>query len=113
MAGNPEHLFELLRWNVRGGKWCQLLMSEPPAEIKPKEPPTLLQKKSRKFETTNEKSKFYSSSKKYSYKQEESSEEEEYEEQNEQDNACFRCGRSSHWARDCFAKTDIDGNWID
>lgn len=25
-------------------------------------------------------------------------------------NACFRCGRTSHWARDCFAKTDIDGD---
>ncbi|KAJ3274679.1 hypothetical protein HDV01_002201 [Terramyces sp. JEL0728] len=23
---------------------------------------------------------------------------------------CFRCGRSSHWANDCYAKTDVHGN---
>ena len=25
-------------------------------------------------------------------------------------NACFRCGRTSHWAQDCYARTDCDGN---
>lgn len=25
---------------------------------------------------------------------------------------CFRCGRSSHWVRDCYAQTDVDGNRI-
>mmetsp|Transcript_23733 Transcript_23733/g.32389 ORF Transcript_23733/g.32389 Transcript_23733/m.32389 type:complete len:239 (+) Transcript_23733:44-760(+) len=27
--------------------------------------------------------------------------------------SCFRCGRSSHFVRDCFAKFDVDGNEID
>ena len=25
---------------------------------------------------------------------------------------CFRCGRSSHFAKDCYAKTDVDGKYI-
>ena len=25
-------------------------------------------------------------------------------------NACFRCGRTSHWAEDCYAKTDCYGD---
>jgi len=25
-------------------------------------------------------------------------------------NACFRCGRTSHWVEDCYAKTDCYGN---
>jgi hypothetical protein len=27
--------------------------------------------------------------------------------------ACHRCGRTSHWIADCYAKTDTDGNDID
>ena len=27
-------------------------------------------------------------------------------------NGCFRCGRASHWANDCYAKTHIDGRQI-
>lgn len=23
--------------------------------------------------------------------------------------ACHRCGRTSHWVADCYAKTDVDG----
>ena len=26
---------------------------------------------------------------------------------------CHRCGRSSHWAADCYARTDSDGNELD
>lgn len=25
-------------------------------------------------------------------------------------NVCFKCGRNSHWAKDCYASTDIDGD---
>ena len=25
------------------------------------------------------------------------------------DDACYRCGRTSHWAADCYARTDVDG----
>ncbi|EGC31396.1 hypothetical protein DICPUDRAFT_39985 [Dictyostelium purpureum] len=25
-------------------------------------------------------------------------------------NSCFNCGRTSHWAQDCYASYDIDGN---
>ena len=28
-------------------------------------------------------------------------------------NGCLRCGRQSHWANDCYAKTDIMGNAIE
>lgn len=28
-------------------------------------------------------------------------------------NLCTRCGRNSHFVKDCYAKTDIDGNTID
>jgi hypothetical protein len=27
-----------------------------------------------------------------------------------QNGACHRCGRTSHWIADCYAKTDTDGN---
>jgi len=27
-------------------------------------------------------------------------------------NACFCCGNTSHWAQDCYATTDVDGNKI-
>ena len=27
-----------------------------------------------------------------------------------QSGACHRCGRTSHWIADCYAKTDTDGN---
>eukprot|EP01138_Halocafeteria_seosinensis_P016256 gb/GECG01016586.1/.p1 GENE.gb/GECG01016586.1/~~gb/GECG01016586.1/.p1 ORF type:complete len:274 (+),score=30.55 gb/GECG01016586.1/:1-822(+) len=26
---------------------------------------------------------------------------------------CFRCGRGTHWAQDCFARTDVLGRYID
>lgn len=29
--------------------------------------------------------------------------------QSNEKSGCFRCGRSSHWARDCFAKFDVNG----
>src|SRR5262249_30090207 len=29
------------------------------------------------------------------------------------DDACFRCGRTGHWAEDCYARTDVDGNELD
>ncbi len=25
---------------------------------------------------------------------------------------CYRCGREGHWSPDCYAKTDVDGNYI-
>ncbi|KAJ3411780.1 Cullin-4A [Chytridiales sp. JEL 0842] len=28
---------------------------------------------------------------------------------NESADICFRCGRDSHWAKDCYAKTDVNG----
>ena len=28
-------------------------------------------------------------------------------------NVCLRCGRDSHWVKDCHASTDIDGDVID
>ena len=28
-------------------------------------------------------------------------------------NECYRCGRSGHYSNNCYAKTDIDGNYLD
>ena len=25
---------------------------------------------------------------------------------------CYRCGRQGHWAADCFARTDVNGNFL-
>jgi len=30
-----------------------------------------------------------------------------------QSGACYRCGRTSHYISDCYAKTDTDGNELD
>ena len=30
-----------------------------------------------------------------------------------QSGACYRCGRTSHYASDCYARTDTDGNELD
>jgi predicted GIY-YIG superfamily endonuclease len=27
--------------------------------------------------------------------------------------SCYRCGRSGHWANNCYARTDTDGNELD
>jgi hypothetical protein len=27
--------------------------------------------------------------------------------------ACYRCGRTSHWSPDCYAKTDVEGYELD
>lgn len=29
-----------------------------------------------------------------------------------QQKSCFRCGRTGHWINDCFAKTDVRGNYL-
>jgi len=30
-----------------------------------------------------------------------------------QSGACYRCGRTSHYISDCYAKTDTDGNELE
>lgn len=44
--------------------------------------------------------------------EEEESEEEESEEESEEEEGCFRCGRDSHFVKDCYARTDKYGNRI-
>lgn len=95
-------------WNVRGGRWCQVDMNSCPEAL-------LTRKKAELPETIrrgNYKSRYCekriqilravekrigaqntikSSSKKVS------------------SNACFRCGRTSHFASGCFATTNVNG----
>eukprot|EP00505_MAST-04D_sp_SCG-Rhode-Island_P004326 Stramenopile-MAST_4_protein_4326 len=41
-----------------------------------------------------------------------SSEESDSSEESFDDDCCFRCGRDSHWAQDCYATRDVDGKYI-
>ncbi|KAJ3319243.1 Cullin-4A [Boothiomyces sp. JEL0866] len=109
-------------WNVRGGSWCKVEMTNcPPALLKRQqvEMPTKLKKvhaekavvdsptltKSKSIDSTQDLAKALGS---ISLK-------DPYESPNQTrkkyaDKACFICGRTSHFAKDCYAKTDIDGN---
>lgn len=35
------------------------------------------------------------------------------ERKSSQSGSCYRCGRSGHWANNCYARTDTDGNDLD
>ena len=70
-------------WNVRGGRWVTVEMTKPPAELGVKLPAKIEGAGEIVIKKTNVKS-----------------------------NVCFRCGRSGHWADDCFAKTHINGTYL-
>jgi cellular nucleic acid-binding protein len=54
----------------------------------------------------------YSARVKESSEEESSEEESSEEESSEEEDGCFRCGRTSHFARNCYASTDKYGNKI-
>ncbi len=124
-------------WNVRGGPWCQVNLSRPPKELTPPSPPTLAElqsKEPKKYESPKHKRKFSIDKPKLSDPivilddeeedfivrslqafEKQTNSKQEVEEPTKAfelntKTGCFRCGRSSHWAKDCYAKTDQFGN---
>jgi hypothetical protein len=119
-------------WNVRGGKWCQVEMNSCPAALMERqrlELPVSLNQKSKctrcgrtthtsphcdaKITTSGE---FIIDSSSDCVSIEimdiDSSDcgQSECSSNPKLRGACFRCGRDSHWVRDCFAITDVYGN---
>jgi hypothetical protein len=92
-------------WNVRGGSWCAVEMNSCPKALMERQslvlPPELMRGSSGNACGRNSKviigGDFLVD------------DTETFGAVFEEDNVCFRCGRDSHWARDCFAKTDING----
>lgn len=76
-------------WNVRGGSYCNVEMSAPPKQLVPELPSRINNVVSIKPKNIN---------KTTSYKK---------------SDACYRCGRDSHYAIDCYATTHINGDYID
>ena len=76
-------------WNVRGGSWCQVDMNScPPAllEWQGLALPNQVAAESESDSSDNEEDTFT--------------------------NGCFRCGFPSHFARDCYAKRDVNGYYL-
>jgi ribosomal protein L37E len=75
-------------WNVRGGYWCQVDMQSCPQALLEwqnlKLPPTLRQNQP-SLTKSNRRT----------------------------NNCCSRCGRDSHSVRDCFARTNVNGQALD
>lgn len=88
-------------WNVRGGKWCSVIMEKPPIELF-KAPETSIFTKLVSLatyifsgpSTTDVPSRLPSR---------------QTTKQNSSRSVCFRCGRNSHLVKDCYAKTHLNG----
>lgn len=85
-----EYMRDYGWWNVRGGNYCSIDMERPPKELMP----NLLPKNQNNpiFPKYN-----YGKGGNYFRKKD----------------CCFRCGRNTHYATYCYAKTDINGYYLD
>lgn len=73
-------------WNVRGGKWCSLVMETPPIELYQSTIPSLVTIVSSFISHVINKPTYIQSSM-----------------------HCYRCGRNNHLVKSCYAKTHING----
>lgn len=73
-------------WNVRGGNWCQVEMSSCPSAL-------LERRRIHIPEPLNRQISYYSGS---------------INRQKSSSN-CYRCGRSSHYSNNCYARTHVNG----
>lgn len=87
-----ELMNELGWFNVRGGRWCKVNMTRPPEELV-------------EYVPMNVKKAIKSAVSKIN----ESSSMPQYIEFD----ACYRCGRSNHYANNCYSHKDINGNLIE
>lgn len=77
-------------WNVRGGKWCSVNMETPPTELFKSATVTTFTKMVGllSYMLNDKKPTFMGAEKKL---------------------VCYRCGRNTHFANTCYAKTHLNG----
>lgn len=122
-----ELMKDLGWYNVRGGKWCKVEMTEPPKELKLTSSKVnaiitrVTTKQKLKCKTDLEKKRScdrcgrhghcaencYAKTDADGYDIEEFDDSEDSEDSD--DESCYRCGRIGHYAKNCYARTDIDG----
>ena len=83
-------------WNVRGGKWCKVVMEKPPEAIYKATTPSVftLATSFINYMFSNVKSNPKQQKKKITTL------------------LCYRCGRNSHLANKCYAKTHLSGHTL-
>jgi|SRR6185437_10722285 len=75
--------------NVRGGPYVQVNMIQPPQEFEPKMTCSLCRSSAHLVKDCTKLKNFVQSA-----------------------GACYRCGRSSHWAPNCYATYHVNGKYI-
>jgi len=94
--------------NVRGGAYCQLELPTHVRKVLEHE----LHDSSDSCYSCGEKGHFANACSKQKYVAKVQWQNYSQLEESDSDE-CFRCGRDSHWQADCYAKYDIDGDYIE
>lgn len=101
-------------WNVRGGSYCKVEMTQPPKKLVPPLPVTIT-----KPTASDRSSKCYRcgrtghfESNCYAKTYVEESDDKCSEECSEDSEKCSRCGRFGHYTEDCYANKHIRGYFI-